>query len=212
MLGSCVSSKFLQYYCQQKGFKYETTPTGFKNLGNAGLANKAAGRRVLFAFEEAIGFQVGDWNFDKDGITALMTMTSLSSNCDSLENTLSEAYNSVGVHPISCNSYLFCRPASRIPLILEEMRQNRVADLKNVPFKSGIRVIGVEASASVLQLDLSLAGQRGWLMIRSSGTEPKIKFYSELFAHESCDFSSCVYEIIDHLLEPTRSHLQYKSD
>lgn len=212
MLGSCVSSRFLQYYCEQQGFKYESTPTGFKNLGNAGLAHKAAGRRVLFAFEEAIGFQVGDWNFDKDGITALMTMTALLGNCESLEAALLAAYNSVGLHPIACNSYLFCRPASRIPQILEEMRSERVPNLKSVAFKSGVVINNIESTASVLQLDLSVSEQPGWLMIRSSGTEPKIKFYSELFAKEKCDFSVCVYEIIDYLLQPNKNNLQYKSD
>lgn len=43
-----------------EGFKFEQTLTGFKWLGNIAKQRQAQGLRVLFAFEEAIGFMFPD--------------------------------------------------------------------------------------------------------------------------------------------------------
>ena len=55
--------------CMQ-GFKFEETLTGFKWLGNRSIELRAQGYDVLFSFEEAIGFCVGDVVADKDGVLA----------------------------------------------------------------------------------------------------------------------------------------------
>lgn len=41
-----------------------------KWLGNRAVQLRAAGKQVLFAYEEAIGFCIGDLVKDKDGVTA----------------------------------------------------------------------------------------------------------------------------------------------
>ncbi len=60
MLASAVSSTALGAMAAVEGFKFEPTLTGFKWLGNIAKARQAQGLKVLFAFEEAIGFMFPD--------------------------------------------------------------------------------------------------------------------------------------------------------
>jgi hypothetical protein len=60
MLASAVSSTALGAMAAVEGFKFEQTLTGFKWLGNIAKARQAQGFKVLFAFEEAIGFMFPD--------------------------------------------------------------------------------------------------------------------------------------------------------
>lgn len=65
MLASTVSSKMLEHVARAEGFMFEDTLTGFKWLGNRAISlakdqENGGGVNVIFAFEEAIGFMVGD--------------------------------------------------------------------------------------------------------------------------------------------------------
>lgn len=60
MLASAVSSRALGAMAAVEGFAFEQTLTGFKWLGNIAQQRAAQGKRVLFAFEEAIGFMFPD--------------------------------------------------------------------------------------------------------------------------------------------------------
>jgi len=62
MLASAVSSAALGALAAAEGFEFEQTLTGFKWLGNVAKQKQAQGKRVLFAFEEAIGFMFPDTN------------------------------------------------------------------------------------------------------------------------------------------------------
>ena len=53
--------------------------TGFKWLGNKSQELKQAGITVLFAYEEALGYCVGDIVVDKDGISAAVVFAEMAS-------------------------------------------------------------------------------------------------------------------------------------
>jgi phosphoglucomutase/phosphopentomutase len=57
----------LSYKCC---FLLQETLTGFKWMGSKTAELQAQGKRVLFAYEEAIGFMCGTAVLDKDGISA----------------------------------------------------------------------------------------------------------------------------------------------
>ena len=65
MLASTVSSKMIGAMARANGFHFEETLTGFKWMGNRAAALQAEGKTVLFSFEEAIGFCLGDTVLDK---------------------------------------------------------------------------------------------------------------------------------------------------
>ncbi|CAG8703256.1 16651_t:CDS:2, partial [Racocetra fulgida] len=66
MLSTAVSSKMLARIAKTEGFYFEETLTGFKWLGNVAIDLIKNGYEVLFAYEEAIGFMIGDAVKDKD--------------------------------------------------------------------------------------------------------------------------------------------------
>ena len=70
IVASAVSSKFLKRLAEKEGFRFVETLTGFKWMGSRSAELRAEGFEVIFAFEEAIGFCVGDMVKDKDGIAA----------------------------------------------------------------------------------------------------------------------------------------------
>jgi phosphomannomutase len=200
LLASGVSSRFLgelvQLWNERTGanrFVFETTPsTGFKYLGSRGRAiSEIKDCHVLLAFEEAIGYQVGDWHFDKDGISALLTMLGLLGSLDNgpgrdsfvLERELKRIYGDVACWPVEGNGYYFCRPVSRLKGLLAQL-PGRISGLQaqrsNSAPAHALQITAFKTSP-LLELSLLLDGTHpGWLILRSSGTEPKIKYYSEL--------------------------------
>jgi phosphomannomutase len=194
MLASCVSSRFLKVFCENRGWIFESTMTGFKNLGNRGLELKGQGIKVLLAYEEAIGFQVGDWNFDKDGISSLIVFYALIQNIEgfSLQNKLKYIYEREKCWPVQCNGYYFCKPASRIKTILQAIDPKTLLDTTK-SFKNENGVVTVE-------FDVEGFGE-AWLMLRSSGTEPKLKYYSELTGStEKIEAEGALERAVDELI------------
>ena len=83
MLASTVSSKMIGAMAQKEGFVFEDTLTGFKWMGTraANIEKECrdsgdmsysgrATRPILFSYEQAIGFCIGDIVRDKDGVSA----------------------------------------------------------------------------------------------------------------------------------------------
>lgn len=70
MLYSTVSSHILKSMAEKEGFSCEDTLTGFKWMGNRTHELLTENKKVLFCFEEAIGFMCGPSVLDKDGISA----------------------------------------------------------------------------------------------------------------------------------------------
>lgn len=90
MLASTVSSKMLEKMAKVEGFYFEETLTGFKWLGNKAIDLNQQGYEVLFAYEEAIGFMIGNIVKDKDGVSALVTFAELTVQLDKRGLTVSE--------------------------------------------------------------------------------------------------------------------------
>src|SRR5690606_32371855 len=66
MLSSTVSSTMLSKMAQVEGFHWEDTLTGFKWIGNRAIElEKNEGYKVIFGYEEAIGFMLDDIVKDK---------------------------------------------------------------------------------------------------------------------------------------------------
>lgn len=132
MLASTVSTKFLRAMAKVEGFNFIETLTGFKWMGNKSHELINAGKTVLFAFEEAIGFMFSPTVLDKDGVSASAHMASLSvylkSKNQTLFGKLNELYEQYGFHYTS-NSYFLCYEPAIIAKIFERIRNfQRTAD------------------------------------------------------------------------------------
>ena len=241
MLSSTVSSRILSTMAQAEGFNFEETLTGFKWMGNSSDKLMKEGKTVLFAFEEAIGYMCGSTVLDKDGISAAVVVSQLVHYLYSTNSTLLKQLNEIfakyGPHA-SHNSYYFCSDAEKIAKIFERIRtfeQDAENDVDKYPkFLNGIPLssfrdltCGIDSAQPGLKpiLPTSKSSQMITfylingivLTIRTSGTEPKIKFYSELVG-KAKQFPSSddalmflkmhMRNIINFLLEPAKNGLK----
>lgn len=239
-LASTVSSKILKTIATKEGFNFMETLTGFKWMGNAiaDLMNK--GKTVLFAFEEAIGFMCGTNVLDKDGVSAAVVVAEMAAHVAlqgmTLKQQLENIYKEYGFH-VSNNSYFLCYDPEVIKKIFDRLRNydgsgkypeklgkfgvKYVRDLttgydNSQPDEKAI--LPVSKSSQMITFTFT----NGCVItMRTSGTEPKIKYYSELCADPSRgmtreDAESELMEMVSLLkrdfFEPEKNNLKAKSD
>lgn len=242
MLSSTVSSKILRTMAMAEGFNFEETLTGFKWMGNRALELIEKGKTVLFAFEEAIGFMCGCSVVDKDGVSAAIHIAELAvylkDTGKTLNDQLNELYNMYGFH-ICKNSYFVNHRPEVTKKIFEKLR-NWTGVPKTYPrsildgkyeVKGVIDLtIGYDSmrpdnvpllpSSSSSQM-ITFSFSNGLVLtLRTSGTEPKIKYYSEFIADRSSqDFAAIsatheemVSAIVKEFLNPEENGIVPKGD
>ncbi|XP_064636470.1 phosphopentomutase-like isoform X2 [Lineus longissimus] len=238
MLSSTVSSKILKTLAEKEGFSFEETLTGFKWMGNRAHELLKEGKEVLFAFEEAIGFMCGTVVLDKDGVSAMSCMaecaTYLHARGLTLTQQLNLLYNKYGIHKTS-NSYFLCYHQPVIERIFERIRN--LEGPGKYPSRCGrfeIKYVrdlmtGYDSSENDLKACLPVSSSSQMLTftfangcvatIRTSGTEPKVKYYTEYLAPPSLDEASVekelkemVENIVDVFLEPVKNELVPRSE
>ena len=205
MIASTVSSKMLRTMSKVEGFNFEETLTGFKWMGNRAVELLEAGKEVLFAYEEAIGFMFSTAVLDKDGVSAAAHLATLISYLRVKENLnlaqkLEQLYTTYGFH-FSINSYFFCHEPEKIKKIFERIRNwNGESEAYPKTILNGKYKIDVVRDLTTgfdnsqpdgkSLLPFSKSSQMitftfdndTVVTLRTSGTEPKIKYYSEYCA------------------------------
>jgi phosphomannomutase len=171
-----VSSSLLGKMAEAHGVAFQETFTGFKWMANAALKNPD--KRLVFAYEQAIGYLVTGRPLDKDGITAAVVMTELASvlaaEGSSLEGRLGEIADKYGKH-ITGEVSVKMDPVQGAKTV-EKIRKSPPAEI------AGKKVISIKEfpEANLLRIWLGEEGGKGVrVQIRPSGTEPKVKIYGE---------------------------------
>ncbi|XP_072476557.1 phosphopentomutase isoform X2 [Notamacropus eugenii] len=239
MLSSTVSSKILRAIALKEGFHFEETLTGFKWMGNRAKQLIDQGKKVLFAFEEAIGYMCCPFVLDKDGVSAAVISAELASFLAtknlSLAQQLKAIYVEYGYH-ITKASYFICHDQNIITNLFENLRNydgkstypktcgkfevSGVRDLttgydSSQPDKKAI----LPTSKSSQMITFTFANG-GVATMRTSGTEPKIKYYAELCVppgnsdHEQLkkELDDLVSAIEEYFFQPEKNKLQPKSE
>jgi phosphomannomutase len=175
---SIVSSPGLETVARANGLEFAATLTGFKWI------SRAPG--LVFGFEEALGYLVNpDTVRDKDGISAAVAFLSLAARLAAEGRTIADHLDDF-VERFGCfaSAQVSIRVTdlSRIAEVMARLRAQPPAEV------GGIRVTAVEdlalgldglPPADVLRLRLD-GGAR--VMVRPSGTEPKLKVYIDAAA------------------------------
>ena len=198
MLASTVSSSILGSMAKKEGFQFQETLTGFKWMGSwSERRMREDGLKVLFAFEEAIGFMCGTRVLDKDGVTAAAVLCELLAflNGKTLSSQLEAIFAEYGYHE-SSNSYVVSRDTQKTNEMFQSMRTGgsgvngypaTVAGAKVISIRdltTGFdstkddkkAVLPTSKSSNMITFGLDNGVT---ITIRGSGTEPKIKWYSE---------------------------------
>lgn len=186
-----VSSTLLSKIAQAHGAAYYQTLTGFKWLTNVAMQKQTDDQQFLFAYEEALGYTVGSKVWDKDGLSALVAFAQLTAELKSQGKTiwdqLEALYREHGMYFNAQHSSILDPKDPPVGDKLRESQPTMIAgrqvevleDLKTLTktYADGkTEMIDLPAS-DVLIYHLS-GGAR--VIVRPSGTEPKLKCYYEV--------------------------------
>lgn len=173
---SIVSSSLLGRLAQAAGQPHEETLTGFKWIGRVeGLA---------FGYEEALGYCVDPGGVrDKDGVSALLLVCELAAALKAEGLGLTDRLDEIAAeHGLHATDQLSVRMSdlAQIPATMERLRSAPPAELGGFAVE-GLDDLaqGSEALPPTDGLRFRLA-EGGRVIVRPSGTEPKIKCYLEV--------------------------------
>jgi len=171
---SIVSSSLLGKIAAAHGLRYRETLTGFKWI------SKVPG--LLFGYEEALGYCVDPEGVrDKDGITAALAIAehaaSLKASGQSLLGRLAEIYAEYGTH-VTDQLSLRVTDLATIPRMMSGLRQDPPKELGGLAVQQVDDLSqGTDTLPPTDGLRFVLDGAR--VVVRPSGTEPKLKCYLE---------------------------------
>jgi len=173
---SIVSSSLLGKMAAKAGQPYAETLTGFKWIGRVdGLA---------FGYEEALGYCVDPEHVkDKDGVSALLLLCELAAAAKAAGRSLDDLLDDIAAeHGLHATDQLSVR-VTDLGEIAAAMARLRAAPPTSL---GGLEVVGVDdlaaGSAALPPTDglrYRLA-EGGRVIVRPSGTEPKLKCYLEV--------------------------------
>ncbi|WP_432031823.1 phospho-sugar mutase [Streptomyces antibioticus] len=171
---SIVSSSLLGRIAEKAGLPYEETLTGFKWIARV--------EGLRYGYEEALGYCVDPEGVrDKDGITAALLITELASELKERGRTLLDLLDDLAVeHGLHATDQLSVRvqDLTVIARAMERLRTNPPVALGGLAVTRAEDLTrGTETLPPTDGLRYTLDGAR--VIVRPSGTEPKLKCYLE---------------------------------
>jgi len=189
---SIVSSSAIGKVAQHYGLGFSQTLTGFKWVGRV--------PNLIFGYEEALGYCVDSKRVrDKDGLSAALVVADIASTLasqgytigDQLEK-LSQRYGYFATGQISFR----VKDLSIIENLMTRLRANPLPELagSSVAFTDFLNGWGEFPGTDAIQFDLA-DGRR--VIVRPSGTEPKLKCYLQAIGDTSKNSQALLAELRD---------------
>ncbi|KAL8674503.1 MAG: hypothetical protein Q9168_001095 [Polycauliona sp. 1 TL-2023] len=217
MLTTAVSSQMLSCMAEAEGFNVRETLTGFKWLGSVAQDLEEQGKRVHFAYEEALGYMFPSVVKDKDGITALLTLLSACFKWGSPWARLQGLYEKYGYFT-TMNTYWRSPSIQKTRSVFQAVRELEQPFPSDVGPRKVIRwrdlttgydsatdknVPDLPASANTQMITCWLEGSDSddgiRFTVRASGTEAKIKLYLECRSKHQDSAHKGTVEALRHL-------------
>jgi len=193
VIATIVSSPMLGDIARQLGVHYEETLTGFKWIANRALELAQEGKRFVFGYEEALGYCIDDLVRDKDGISAAVLFAELAAVCrkrgSSVFGHMNELYRRHGLYASAQRSVTLPGNdgAARIQSLMTELRSSpldRLGDRQVTARRDYAADVVMHRDGGERALPLPRSDVLAYmlegdtrLIVRPSGTEPKIKCY-----------------------------------
>ncbi len=193
---SIVSSPLADKIAEHYGITMKCVLTGFKYIGGEilELENRGEADKFVFGFEESCGYLKGTYARDKDAVVASMLVCELAADLKlqgkSLLDALEDMYKAYGYFQAHVESIELtgadamekaaglmtslreASPTKIGGITVTEIRDYRFGIAKNL--HNGAQEIIPLPKSNVLEFVL---GESGSVIVRPSGTEPKVKFY-----------------------------------
>ena len=181
---SIVTSEMVDEVAASYGVKTVTVLTGFKYIGEVLALLEREGREddYILGFEESYGYLSAGYVRDKDAVDAAFLIAEMfayyKTKGISIEDRLTALYEKFGfrVNPVKSYQYEGSAGLKKMGEIMENLRRGVTAfgDYKVISSLDYEKGVGDLPKANVLQYKLD---DRASVIIRPSGTEPKIKVY-----------------------------------
>ena len=193
---SIVSSPLADQIAKHYGVAMKAVLTGFKYIGGEilELENKGEQNKFVFGFEESCGYLKGTYARDKDAVVASMLVcemaASLKKQGKSILDALDEVYSTYGYYLAHVQSIELtgADAMEKAAKMMADLRAEVPAAIGGAAvtgvrdYKTSVAKDLVNGTESVIDLPKSnvlefLLGDKGSVIARPSGTEPKVKFY-----------------------------------
>ncbi len=191
-----VTTKLINKLCEKYGCELKNVLTGFKYIGEVilNLEKKGEENRYLFGFEESYGYLAGTYVRDKDAVVASMLICEMTAYYRkqgiSLAQMIDDLYKEYGYYLNQTFAFEFEGAAGmqKMSDIMSSVRADlpkaidkyKVVKVSDYQLKKETDLITGDTTDITLPtsnvIALNLEGDNG-VIIRPSGTEPKIKLY-----------------------------------
>jgi phosphomannomutase len=177
---SIVSSSAIEKVAEHYGLEFAQTLTGFKWVGRV--------PNLIFGYEEALGYCVDSKRVkDKDGLSAALVVADIATTLAASGYTIGDQLEKLGARDgyfATDQISLRVKDLSIIENLMKILRTNPIQELdgQTVVFTDYLNGWGNLPGTDAIQLDLA-DGRR--VIVRPSGTEPKLKCYLLAVADES---------------------------
>ena len=193
---SIVSSPLADRIAAYYGVEMKAVLTGFKYIGGEilKLEEKNEAHKFIFGFEESCGYLKGTYARDKDAIVASMLVcelaASLKNQGKNILDALAEVYEKYGFYLAHVQSVELtgADAMEKAAKMMADLRSDVPAAIGGAAvtvvrdYKSSVSRNLATGEEEVINLPKSnvlefLLGDKGSVIARPSGTEPKVKFY-----------------------------------
>jgi len=213
---SIVSSPLADQIAKRYGVEMHAVLTGFKYIGGEilELENRGEAHKYIFGFEESCGYLKGTYARDKDAVVASMLVCEMAASLKLQGKTILDAldalYAKFGFYLAKVQSVELegADAMEKAAALMAKLRTNAPAVI------GGVKVtvikdysIGMERNVStgkeeVIRLPKSnvlefVLGKYGSVIVRPSGTEPKVKFYYTAVG----DNEETAYALLDKMMQ-----------
>jgi len=201
-LKSLVTTQLAQVVAEANGVRCYNTFTGFKFMAEKKNQLEAAGQgHVIFSYEESIGYMIGDYVRDKDAVTAALLLTEMTAWYAARGMTLLDALQAI-YETYGENTLNLVMPGlegmGKMQAIMAALRQTPPDQIAGTTvclqrdYQTGTE--RDTATGETTAMELAGSNVLGYqladgttLVVRPSGTEPKIKVYVLASGTDSAD-------------------------
>ena len=193
LVRSFVSTKLVDKICEKYGVKLVEVLTGFKYIGEQ-INNLKDKNDFIMGFEESYGYLIGTHARDKDAVAASLMICEMTAyykqQGKTLVDVLNEIYDEFGYFSCKLLNFVFegADGMAAMAKIMKDTAENppeKIGDYNvigrlNYNTRSAVNLLTGETSEIPLPKSnvLAFALENGnYLIMRPSGTEPKIKIY-----------------------------------